>query len=162
MELSPYTVILQMINFIVLVLILRRFLFGPVMRMLNQRQELVQADLDQAAQAHAQAEQLYQQGERAVAEANQRVEQLLRSAEQHAEKLQADAAVESEARARRLIDEAEARLRREQEKAILALRQEAARLAVSVAMKALPKALDTDQQRRLLDQAIREVGSDDR
>lgn len=160
MELSPYTVVLQMINFVVLVVLLQRFLFKPVMAMLDQRQAQVQSDLDQAAQARQQAERLIQQGEQGIAAANQRVERLLTEAAQNAEQVRAEAATDAEARARRLIDEAREYLRREQDKAREVLRQEAARLAVGVAGKLLPRALNAEQQQRLLDQAIREVSGD--
>jgi F-type H+-transporting ATPase subunit b len=67
-ELNWTTFILEMVNFLVLVWILKRFLYQPVLKVIAERQARIQASLEQARQSRQQAEQVRTQYENRLAE----------------------------------------------------------------------------------------------
>ena len=68
MELNWTTFILEMVNFLVLVWILKRFLYQPVLKVIAERQARIQAGLEQARQSQQQADQVRSQYENRLAE----------------------------------------------------------------------------------------------
>ncbi|MEJ2576063.1 MAG: F0F1 ATP synthase subunit delta [Gammaproteobacteria bacterium] len=68
MDLNWTTIVLEIVNFLVLVWILKRFLYQPVLRVIEERRRRVEASLAEARQREQQAEQLRSQYENRVAE----------------------------------------------------------------------------------------------
>jgi F-type H+-transporting ATPase subunit b len=55
-QIDPFTLIAQIINFLILVLLLRRFLYGPIIRTMDERERRIAAELDEAARKEDEAQ----------------------------------------------------------------------------------------------------------
>lgn len=153
------TVIFAMVNFALLVLLLRLFLYKPVLAMLDKRRQAIDEALDQADRTRMEADEAEQRLQQRIAEAHLQADQILTQAKAQAEADSAQALLEARAEARRITEAAAQSIALERERALEAVRQQAAELAILAAEKALTQPLTEQQQQRLLDSFVEQVGS---
>jgi len=152
------SMILQVINLLILIFVLQKFLFKPITQFLAKRAEGIKQSLDEARlarEAAAKAQEEY----RAQVAATQREaaamrEQVQREAEEERQRLLKGSRDE----AQRLLAEARAAIEQETKRARAQLREEAVNLSVSVAERLLERSLTAEDQRRLAEKYVREVG----
>jgi F-type H+-transporting ATPase subunit b len=149
----------QLVNFTLLAVLLYLLLYKPVLRMLNQRKERIarsMADVDAAREAAAKAQQEY---DRRVADAQRKAQEIISQAAQTGEQ----AGGEIKATAQREADAIRQQAREDaaQEKAqILAdVQKQIASLSMLATERVLGQALDSDLQRKLIDQFLAEMGA---
>lgn len=140
MHIDGWTLLLQALNLLVLLAILRWLFFKPLLRVIDARREAVQAELDRAAAARAQAEQLEQtlageQQQQAAAR-----EALLQAARREAEAERAAAQQRLRQEAEAALDGARRQAARERREAAEALLEEASTLATALAGRLLAQA----------------------
>jgi F-type H+-transporting ATPase subunit b len=150
------TLITQVVTFIVLLLLLRFFVYKPLMRMLDERSRRIKESMDQAesvkqASLHA-GEQVKKQLEEASREGQVRIERAVKAGEDVKQKAQADARREAEA----LVQRARAEIQQERDDAIDGVRREFADLTVLAAGKVIERSLDKEQHRQLIEKVLQE------
>lgn len=153
------SLIIQIINFVLLLLLLRKFLYSPFVAKMEERTRAIKLSLEEAQAARAQAaKQQEENAERlraAHAEAEAIRARALKDAAEEQRKLVEAARVESQ----RLVESAKAQLEAETRKAREELRREVADLAVAVAEKLVRKSLRDEDHRRILDDAVARLGT---
>lgn len=154
MSIDWWTVALQIVNFLVLVWLLKRFLYAPALRVIENRRRREEEALAAARRMQEEAEARQRElEERLVALARER-EQMRQKLREENERERERVLAEARAEARRFLEEAERRLRHEREETLRALRAELAGLAVTMADRLLAPlrgpALDEAFFRRLL------------
>ena len=146
----------QLVSFIILLLVLYKFLYGPVMRALDQRSQRIRESLDAAQVARDEAAVSREESERhleaARAEGQQLVAQAREVADRFREEEMAKARQEIEASTAR----AEANIQSERDAAIEELRREFAGLAVTAAERVIERSLDESAHRELIDKVLEE------
>lgn len=153
------SLIIQIINFALLLFVLHRVLYRPFLAKMEERTEAIRKSLDEAQAARAQAAR--QQDENASRlraahqEANAIREQALRDASDEARKQIEHAQAES----RKLVEDARAQMDAEVRRARDELRREVADLATAVAEKLVRRSLRDEDHRRIVADAIARVGS---
>jgi len=152
------SLIVQLINFVILLVILTRLLYRPFLAKMQERTGAIQKSLEEAQAARAEAARQQEENEArlraAYAEAAAiRAQALKEAAEEH--KRLVDAA---RAESHRLIDGARAQMEADVRRARDELRREVAELATAVAEKLVRKSLRDEDHRRLLAEAIARVG----
>ena len=156
---DPKILLLQAIGFLILFLLLRAYLFGPVGKILQAREQEIAGNLAQAAQERTKAEELRSDYEGHLAvireEARTEMQRAVREGQAERERLIAEARTERE----ELLHRAATEIELEKRKALIELRQQTADLALAAATRALRTSLDEAAQRRAIDQFITELGS---
>ncbi len=131
------TLIIQLVNFLLLMFLLNRILFRPMLRILEERHQRTEGRRKQAEQIDAEAEAIWaqytQRIQEAKAEADRIRSEIIRKAEAERQRLLADAAAESESR----LNQIRAKIRAEADEARKALEAEARALAAGVAERLL-------------------------
>jgi F-type H+-transporting ATPase subunit b len=162
---NVWTFLFQVINFLVLVAILRWLLYRPLREAIDRRREAnARAEADAAA-ARREAAALQASLDQRLAELDRRSDAVLREARDRAETERQAAAAEAEAAIRRRRAEAEQQLARERDEALRSLRGELIRSAVEMAGRLLSEAAGTTLQRQLAGRLVEElhrVPDDDR
>lgn len=148
--------ITQIINFALLVFVLYRFLYNPVLNMLQERRERIREGLAEAERVRAEAEEQRKQYEAELArqrqESQERIQRAMKASEEAREEIIAEARKEAEqikARAREEIEY-------ERRQALEQLRAQIADLAILAAKKVLDGAIDEHVQRQLVQSFIEE------
>jgi F-type H+-transporting ATPase subunit b len=146
----------QLVSFTVIVLLLYKFLYGPITRMLDQRSERIKASLEAADRARTEAASSAAQVESHMAEARQEGQRLIAEAREAAGRLRE----QEEARARQQVDEMLAKARvdiqQERDAAIEDVRREFAGLAILAAEKVVQRELDPKRHQQIIDQVLEE------
>jgi F-type H+-transporting ATPase subunit b len=148
------SLIVQVVNFVILLFILQKFLYKPLLAKMEERTGAIKRSLDEAQAARAEA--IRQQEENAAqlraayAEAASIREQALREAEEAGRK-QLEAA---QAQARKLVEETKAQLDGEIRRARDELRGETTDLALAVAEKLVRRTLRDEDHRKIVAEAI--------
>lgn len=152
------SLIVQVINFVVLLVILSRLLYRPFLAKMAERTEAIRKSLEEAQAARAEAQRQLEENEArlraAHAEAAAIRAQALREAGEEQRRL-VDAA---RAEAQRLVDSAKAQLDADVRRAREELRREVADLAIAVAEKLIRESLRDEEHRRIVADAIARVG----
>ena len=151
-------VIYTIINIVILVVLLRIFLWKPVLGILEKRRETIRNDLDQAAQTNREAQAVKAEYETALTGARQESAALVEQARaQAAEKYDAILA-KANADASSILEKARADARAEKEQVMSEARGQLADLAVLAAAKLLGGTVDEAADRRILDDWLAEMG----
>lgn len=142
------------ITFVLLLLILKRVAWKPLLAMLDEREKRIRDSLNQAEKAREEAQSAAEENRRAMeqaqAEARQAISEGREAAERAAQEVRERAADE----ARQMLEQARRTIRQEKEQAIQELRMHAAGLAIEAAGKVLDENLDNDRNRKLVDEFI--------
>jgi len=153
------SLIIQFLNFIVLLLILQRLLYKPFLAKMAERTQAIQKSLDEAQAARAQAARQQEENETrlraAHAEAAAIRAQALKEAGEEQKRLVDAARAESQ----RLVETAKAQMDADVRRARDELRREVADLATAVAEKLVRRSLRDEDHRRIVADAIARVGN---
>ena len=145
------------IVFGLLLVILKRYAWGPITSALEDRERNIDESIQRAEKALTEAKQLQADNERARREAEQEAQRLLRAAREQADHLRNDEVQKTREQIQQMRDQARAEIEREKDGALSALRAEVADLAIQAAGKILQENLDTPRQRRLVENFIDEL-----
>jgi len=152
-------VLTQIIGFLLMVWLLRKYAWGPLLNMLEARRQKIAGEFQQADRAKTEANELrlkYEQELRGIeAQARQRLQESVAEGQKVAAEMKAQAQREAALRLAR----AEEEIAREREKAKETLKEQVIKLSVRTAEKILRQKLDEPTHRKLVDEFIDEVGA---
>jgi len=152
-----FTVVAQIVNFLILVLLLRRFLYRPILRMMDEREAKIAARLEDARRIQAEAQSEVETYRRRNQELAERREALMFEAKEEAEAWRKKLI----ARAHQEIDEARGRwyesLRQEQAAFVQDVRQRIGQQVVAIARQALTSLASVDLEERMIAAFLEQV-----
>lgn len=151
-------VLWTLLNFSVLLWVLHRFLYKPLLGAISAREKEIEDALKQAAEDRAEAERLRKDFESQINNAQREAQEIIGKATRAATTTKDQIEAEARARAVDMLENATRTIEREKSKALAELRAEVANLAVLVAGKVIEKNLDNAEQRRLAEGFVHEVG----
>ncbi len=140
--------------FIVLLLVLRKWAWGPILGALEAREKRIQDALESAAKDRESANELLSEQRRLLSETREQAQGILADSRKAAEKLRAEMIQEARSEKDRIVDGARDEIRHERDQALETLRREAVDLSIQAASRVLGKSLDSDENRRLVDEYI--------
>ena len=158
MEIHPSTIIFAIINFAILVVGLKVFLYKPVCNMLDSRREEVINNLNSAEEAKLEAQKLKDEYAAQIQNARAEAQDIINQAAKIGEQTKADIVTEAREEASRLTAKAQAEIAREKTEAINEIRNEIADLAVLAASKVVGKTIDVADHQNMVDNFVKEVG----
>ncbi|MFT5144846.1 MAG: F-type H+-transporting ATPase subunit b [Thalassolituus oleivorans] len=139
-----------LITFSILMVVLRMFAWGPITSALDERETTIQASIDQAQKALAEARQIQADNDKARREADVASQRILREARDTAEVLRTEEVEKTKSQIRQLQASAQAEIGRERDSALQSLRKEVADLALQAAERVLGSSIDDSKQRKLV------------
>ncbi|MGY4688418.1 F0F1 ATP synthase subunit B [Salibacterium sp. K-3] len=151
-------VVFSLVTFIILLLILRRYAWGPIMNMMKEREEHISSEIENAEKHRKEAEQYVEEQRLEVERAREEAQTIIENAKKTSEKQGEDIIAQSRAEAERLKETAQADIAREKEQAIAELREEVGTLSVMIASKIIEKELDENEQEQLIEDYVKEAG----
>lgn len=156
------TLLFQFINFFILVAILAKFAYKPLLKVLEERRNKIASDLDEAAKARQDADKLKADYEAQIREAQAKAQVIVDKAVKQADKeaqAQLDAIRAQIAREKQI---AQTEIANEREAAIREMRKEVVTLSMAVAEKLLKKNMDTDMNAKLVAECINQLQTNNR
>ncbi|HUG95189.1 MAG TPA: F0F1 ATP synthase subunit B [Pleomorphomonadaceae bacterium] len=146
----------QIVNFLLLLYLLNRFLFKRVLRLLDERQTKISQGLEDAETAARDRELARAEREASLAEARREAEAMVQRAAKTAEATSAEILAEAKASAEQITARAREEIAAEKDRALAEIRGEVADLALEAAGKLIESEMDGPTQRRLVKQFLSE------
>jgi F-type H+-transporting ATPase subunit b len=154
---TPGLMIWTIVCFLVTLFVLKRFAFGPIQKTIDERRERIRQSLEEADRARDEARKLIEEHRALIRQARQESDEILSEARHVADAQRERVREETEADRQRRLEETKRQIEAETRRALEQIRQEVASLALEAAQKVTRNALDSDDQRRLIEDAISEL-----
>lgn len=148
--------IAQLVNFFLLLVLLRIFLYKPVLEMLDRRAQRIREGVEAAEQSKEQASEAEAEVAKQIDEARQQSQALVAQAQEAASRIQEESRNQARQEAETLLERARNEIQLERDQAIAELRGEFADITVSAAEKVISQSLDRQAHQRLIDEALAE------
>ena len=158
-DLTLGTILAQMLNFFILVWILARFAYKPLVSMMQERKERIAKDLADAQAARNEAEQFKADYATQIANARQEAQQIVEKAVQQAEVTTREQLAAAREQIEREKERARQDIVNERDRAMNNLRNEVISLSVAMATKVVAKDMDSETNTKLIEDAIAKLDS---
>lgn len=147
----------QIVNFLILLIILRLTLWKPIVGMLDARAERIRSGIQAAERARAEAARVREEYEARMEEARRENQRIINEAMQVADRLRAEAQVEARQQADRFLARARAEIEQDKRQAMAELRGQVADLAVAAASRVIRRSLDAKDHARIIEDVLAEA-----
>ena len=148
----------QLILFVALVLLLKKFAWKPILNAVNDREEGIKNALASAEEAKNEMQNLNADNERLIKEAKAERDALMKEAREIKDKMISDAKEEAKEQASKLIENAVVAIEQEKQAALAHLKKEVAELSIGIAEAVVKKELSSqDEQISLVEGMLKDV-----
>jgi F-type H+-transporting ATPase subunit b len=154
------TLAFGVVNFVILLYLLKRLLFKPALEFLDRRREQIAARIKSARQSELQAQQLVLERDSELKQARVRAEGIIEAAQREAEAAITRAKDFAKNEAAKILSDGKHRLEQERDRMIHDLREAYAEIAILGAERVLNREIRIDDHRRLLDQLLEEINEE--
>ena len=135
--------------------VLRRFAFGPIQKIIDERRERIRQSLVEAEHAREESRKLLEEHKALRAQVRGEAEEILSEARRVAESVRERVKEEADADRQRRLEETRRQIEAETARALEQIRAEVAELALAAAEQVTRQRLDRDSDRQLIEEAIR-------
>jgi F-type H+-transporting ATPase subunit b len=150
-QLSPGLIVWTLIIFTMLVVVLGKYAWKPLLQALHDREDSIRNGLEQAEKARVEAQELIRQNKQNMVKAEEEYRKMMLEAKAVAEKMRLEIVSNAKQQAQRELEHAKDEIARSLDSARKALRFEAADLAIKVAEKILEESIDSKKHKKLID-----------
>ncbi|HTG66958.1 MAG TPA: F0F1 ATP synthase subunit B [Flavobacterium sp.] len=148
----------QILIFVGLILLLKKFAWKPILDAVNEREEGIKNALESAENARKEMQNLQADNQRILNEARAERDAMLKEAREMKEKMVADAKSEAQAQGLKMIEQAKAAIESEKNSAMAELKLQVSTLSLSIAEKLLKDELsNTEAQTKLVEKMLGDV-----
>ena len=145
-------------SFLLLIFLVKKYAWGNISSILDERAEKISSDIDGAEEARKKAEELANKREAVLAGSRTEAKTIIENAKGTAEKSKADILAEAKLEAGRLKEKANQEIAQNKAEALQSVKGEVADLTVSLAGKIISQNLDSHAHKELIDQYIDQLG----
>jgi F-type H+-transporting ATPase subunit b len=154
---DPGLFIWTILTFLVLLGLLTKFAWRPLLRALEARQEAIRKSLDDAQQARRELERVSQESAQILKDSRVQAEAIISQSRSDAERLREEMRQKAKSEADTIVRNAERQIQLETGRALQQIRHEAADLSVMIASKLIQRNLSKEDNERLIEDALRQV-----
>ena len=147
---SPNLLITQIVNFVILLVLLRLLLYKPILNMLASRKQKIQESLEYAERVKRDAADQQKEFDRKLEEARREAQAAAASAAQVGEKEREVILAQAREEARQMIEQAKGQIEYERKQMMSDLREQVVRLSLLAAQRVVSQSLDDQAHRQLV------------
>jgi F-type H+-transporting ATPase subunit b len=159
MEVNLFTIFATLVNFVILILVLKHILFDKVNKIIDDRNSEVIENITSAENRVKEADQLKETYEKQITNLENKGREIVREAKVKADAQAKEIVQEAEDKTAALIRQTEAEIERLKKKALEDMKEEIGALAIFAAEKILEKQLDHQEQQAVIGKIIDEAGN---
>jgi F-type H+-transporting ATPase subunit b len=157
LDVNPGLMIWTVVTFILLLLILKKVAWKPILSALDKRENDIKEALLQAEKAKDEAKKILEENQASLAKAEEESKKIIEQSRDYAESLKEQMITESKDQAKRIVDEASSEIQRKQDAAFEELKGQIAEIAVNAAEKIIRESLDAQKSKQVVDRYLNEV-----
>jgi F-type H+-transporting ATPase subunit b len=151
---TPGLMIWTIICFLIALFVLKRYAFGPIQNIIEERRAAIQRSMEAADEARDEAERLLEEHKKLIAEARGQGEAILAEARKTRESMEQRMREETEAERQRRLEETRKEIAAETARALEQIRAEVADLTLEAASRVVGRTLDSERDQELISEAI--------
>jgi len=156
---DPGLFLWTILTFLVLLVLLAKFAWKPLLALLDRREEMIRQSLDDAEKAKQELQRLQQESKEILSKARVEAQSILAKSRSEAEKLKGELRQEAKVQADSILRDAEKQIQVETEKAIAVIKNEVVDLSLLVASKLLRRNLSKEDNQSLIEESLKQVES---
>lgn len=149
-SLDPGLSLWTIVVFLLVLFILKKYAWGPILGALDAREAGIRSSIDEATNLQAEAESLLEEHRRQLADARRQAQEIVAEGRAAAERLGREIQDKARHEGDRIVERARAEIERERDKALSTVRTEAVELALAAASRLLEERLTEDRDRELV------------
>lgn len=157
LSLNPGLIFWTVVIFLILLVLLKKYAWKPILSALDEREEFIKNSLDRAESAKEEAEKLLAQNNNNLLKAQEESQKIITQGREYAEKLKEQIIEESKQEARKIIEQATLEISRKNLEAFNKLKAEVADITIAAAEKILKENLDKEKNTVLVNKYIDEL-----
>jgi F-type H+-transporting ATPase subunit b len=157
MDLRPGLAIWTALTFILLLVVLSKFAWKPIVKMLDERERSIRDAIEQAKKERLEAEKLLADQKSVLGQAQREAAELAQKSKQEVEALRADLTAKARKEADDMVGSARKQIQDEKAKALAELKGQVADLAIDAARRLIQSSLDEKSQRKLVEEYIAQL-----
>lgn len=146
--------------FVVLLALLKKFAWGPLMNVMEERENYVAKEIEEAEKSRKEAEQAAKEAAEELKKTRLEAREIIEEARKSGTNQKEEILREAQEEAKRMKESAQADIQNEKEKALQALQDQVASLSVLIASKVIEQEISEENQEKLIHEYIKEVGEE--
>ena len=151
---TPGLMIWTIVCFLIALWVLKRYAFGPIQKLIDDRQQSIRNSIEAADEAREQAEKLLEDHRKLIGEARSQAESILAEARRTRESMETRMREETEAERQRRLEETRKEIAAETARALEQIRSEVADLTIEATSRVVGRTLDDERDQALIEEAI--------
>ncbi|WP_029053446.1 MULTISPECIES: F0F1 ATP synthase subunit B [Sporosarcina] len=151
-------IIVTVVFFTILMVLLKKFAWGPLMGVMDQRAKLIATEIEQAEASRQESAKLLEEQRALLKEARESAQSIVENAKKQGDTQREELIMAARAEANRMKESATLEIATEKEKAVAAVREEFVSLSILAASKVLGKEISEEDNRALIEETIVKAG----
>jgi len=151
-------IIVTVLFFTILMVLLKKFAWGPLMGVMDQRAELIANEIEAAEKSRLESQKLLEEQRALLKEARESAQSIVENARKQGETQREELMTAARAEVNRMKESATLEIATEKEKAVAAVREEFVSLSILAASKVLGKEISEEDNRALIEETIVKAG----
>lgn len=151
-------ILATLVIFILLMLLLKKFAWGPLMGVMQQREDLIKSEIETAENSRLESHKLLEEQRSLLKDARTQAQEIVENAKKQGEVSREEIITTARAESGRMKDAAVQEIANERDKAISAVREEVVALSLLAATKVLEKEISEEDNRQLINETIAKAG----
>ncbi|WP_062108470.1 F0F1 ATP synthase subunit B [Bacillus niameyensis] len=151
-------VIFTLFAFLVLLFILKKVAWGPLMGIMIKREDYIATEIEEAEKSRVESNKLLEEQKKLLNDARKEAQEMIENSKKHGEVQREEIIQIARGEAERIKDSARAEIEQQKEQAITALREQVATLSVMIASKVIEKELNEEDQQKLINDYVQKAG----
>ena len=157
LDVNPGLMIWTVITFVILVMILKKVAWKPILTALDKRESDIKESLAQAEKAKDEAKKILEENQANLAKAEEESKKIIEQSRAYAESLKEQLIKDSKDQAKKIVDEASSEIQRKKDAAFEELKGQIAEIAVNAAEKIIRESLDAQKSKQIIDKYLNDV-----
>lgn len=154
---QPILLAAQIVNFLVLLIILKKLLYKPILKVLEERKKKVEESIKNADEIEKKLAQIAEDEEKRILAASSEGEKIIKQAQDSAVALIEEGRVKAQGLYSEILDKAHLQVQIEKEKMLLEVKKELSGIVTVALEKITGKAFDKNAQKKLVDDSVKQI-----
>ncbi|MBP7735298.1 MAG: F0F1 ATP synthase subunit B [Spirochaetes bacterium] len=159
LRVDPGLLLWTIVTFLIMVLVLWKAAWKPIVDSMDARAEKIRFDIDNAERTRQEAEKLLTQHKTMMDNARNEASQIIAKGREEAEKIKADIVEKATTESRTIADRAKKEIDLAKDKALLDIKTEVVLLSTEIASKIINKNIKPEDQKALVEEALNKIGT---
>jgi len=147
-------IIAQAVNFVLLLIILQRLAYKPVLKMLKDRSDKIEKSLKQAKRIEEELKNTEETKLAEIKKAKKEANKIIKEARETSEQKTQEVLEKTKVKTQEIVEKAKLEIKAEKEKSIKETKKEIAEISILIAKKIIGSDIDKDKQRKLIDETL--------